>query len=317
MRRILITGAFGYVGGRVGRYLAEQGYQLRLGSRDATRRPPQWLGSGDIKATDFDSETSLKAACQDVDCIVHLANTNEAVSYADPELALRINGGGTIKLLRAASKSGVKRIIYFSTAHIYGAPLQGVISEETLPRPHHPYAITHRVAEDFVLTANRGGDLKGLVLRLSNSFGAPELGVDWALLVNDLCRQAVTRKTLVLRSAGLQRRDFIPLSDVGRAVEHLIELPWERCDDGLFNLGGENPMRIIDVAETVAECCEEVLGYAPSIVRPQADTDEKDIPLTYKIKKLRATGFDLRGNFDEEIKTTLRSCMVAFGEKIK
>lgn len=313
MRRILITGAFGYVGGRLGCYLAEQDYQLRLGSRDVSRQPPQWLGAGDIKATDFESDTSLEVACQDVDCIIHLANTNEAVSRADPELALKVNGGGAIKLLRAASVTGVKRVIYLSTAHIYGAPLQGVISEETLPCPRHPYAITHRVAEDFLLAANGGDKPKCIVLRLSNSYGVPELGVDWALLVNDLCRQAVTQKKLVLRSAGLQRRDFLTLSDVGRAVRHLIELPWEHCSDGLFNLGGENPMRILDVAERVAGRCEAALGFRPEVQRPHPFPGEKSLPLDYRIDKLKATGFTLRSNVDDEIDATLKYCLQSFG----
>lgn len=308
MSRILITGAFGYVGGRVGRYLAQQGYQLRLGSRNSARRPPDWLGSGNVVATNFDDDASLESACHGVDCVVHLANTNESVSRTDPGLALRVNGGGTIRLLQAASMAGVKRVIYLSTAHIYGAPLQGVISEETLPRPRHPYAITHRVAEDFVLAVNGEGKLKGLVLRLSNSFGAPELGADWVLLVNDLCRQAATQKKLVLRSAGLQRRDFVTLSDVGRAVRHCVELPWDRCGDGLFNLGGENPLRIIDLVEIIAQRCQVVLGFTPTIERPEPGPHDVSLSLEYRIDKFKATGFALENDVAGEIDATLRIC---------
>ena len=310
MNRILITGAFGYVGGRVGRHLAGQGYLLRLGSRDATRLAPKWLGSGDIVATNFDSDASLEVACQGMDCIVHLANTNESVSRSAPETALSVNGGGTIKLLRAASLAGVQRVIYLSTAHIYGSPLQGVISEQTLPRPRHPYAITHRVAEDFVLAGNAAEKPNGLVLRLSNSFGAPELGVDWALLVNDLCRQAVVQKKLVLRSSGMQRRDFLTLTDVGRAIRHLVELPWERCGDGLFNLGGENPMRILDMAQKVTDRCEVVLGFRPEMQYPAPSPGENSPELDYRIDKLKATGFSLSSTIDEEIDATLKFCHI-------
>jgi len=305
MKRILVTGAFGYVGGRVSRYLAGQGYRLRLGSRDANRQAPHWLGNGELATMDFDNDASLEAACREMDCIIHLANTNEAVSRTDPELALRVNGGGTIRLLRAAASCGVKRQVYFSTAHVYGAPLQGVIDEQTLPRPRHPYAITHRTAEDFVLAS---AQVHGVVLRLSNSFGAPELGADWVLLMNDLCRQAVTQKKLVLRSSGLQRRDFVTLGDVARAVEHFIELPQERCGDSLFNLGGENPSRIIDMAERIAGRCKAVLGFQPEIQRPAPAAGEQSAPLDYRMDRLKATGFALSADIDGEIDATLEYC---------
>jgi len=73
-----------------------------------------------------------------------------------------------------------------------------------VPRPVHPYAITHHAAEDFVLAAHDEKRLMGYVIRLSNGFGAPaHAGVDrWTLLVNDLCRQAVQTRQLILRSAG-------------------------------------------------------------------------------------------------------------------
>jgi UDP-glucose 4-epimerase len=68
------------------------------------------------------------------------------------------------------------------------------------------------------------------------------------VLVNDLCKQAVTKKSLTLCSSGTQKRDFITLQDVSRAALHFIGLPRELCRDGLFNLGGESSFRIIDMA---------------------------------------------------------------------
>jgi UDP-glucose 4-epimerase len=110
-----------------------------------------------------------------------------------------------------------------STTHVYG-PQVGRLEETTLPAPRHPYATSHRAAEDAVLAAS--GNFTAMVLRLSNGFGAPTHAQAncWTLLVNDLCRQAVTDCTLRLRSAGLQHRDFIPLADVTRIVDHMLHL---------------------------------------------------------------------------------------------
>ena len=240
--RVLITGGLGYVGGRIAEYLSrDNALFLSIGTRRDEIVVRDWIENGDVVQMDLASKNSLEDACAGVRHVIHLAGLNEIDSAKDPEKALAINGHGTLRLLRASEKAGVERFIYFSTAHVYGAPLEGRITEQTVPRPVHPYAITHRVAEDFVLAAHDSGSLTGIVLRLSNAFGAPNspYANRWTLIVNDLCRQAVRSGRLTLRSSGLQKRDFITLEDVGKAVAHFLRLQRSECGDGLFNLGGE------------------------------------------------------------------------------
>lgn len=314
---ILLTGGLGYVGGRVSRYLAESSScSLRIGVRQK-RSAPFWLKRGGDVVLDLLDDASLDAACRGVRSVIHFAGLNEIDSVRDPEQALLVNGLGSLKLLRAAVRSGVERFIYFSTAHVYGAPLAGTLTEKTLPRPSHPYAISHRTAEDFVLAARDCGEINGMVVRLSNAFGAPERPEvsRWTLLVNDLCRQAVMNKRLVLRSSGLQFRDFITLEDVGRAVQHLLSLSDIACGDGLFNLGGENSMLVVDIAYKVAERSERVLGFRPEVQRSLGDPGETPQPLDYRIDKLKATGFALLSNIDEEIDATLDVCRRSFASK--
>ena len=315
---VLITGGLGYVGGRVSKYLAgNTDYKIRITTRKNEAQIPEWLGNGEIIQTDLMSENDIKSACAGVRYIVHLAALNEIESSTNPQLALTVNGLGALNLLRTAEKVGVERFIYFSTAHVYGSPLQGILTEETLPRPIHPYAITHRTAEDFVLAAHDREALTGIVLRLSNGFGAPvQPDVNrWTLLVNDLCRQAVSTKTLKLQSAGYQKRDFVTLLDVSRAVSYFLNLPVEQCDNGLFNLGGECSLRIIDMAELVAERCSKVLGFNPEIIKPAPASKESSPVLDYRIEKLKSTGFALTNNVNAEIDATLLFCQNEFGPK--
>ncbi|HWR73336.1 MAG TPA: SDR family oxidoreductase, partial [Nitrospirota bacterium] len=265
--------------------------------------------------TDMTDVRSLDIACREVETVIHLAAMNEIDSAANPEQALLINGLGTLKLLQAAERAGVKRFIYFSTAHIYGAPLTGTITEKTLPRPVHPYAITHRVAEDFVLSAHDAGNMTGIVLRLSNAFGEPATPDinRWTLIGNDLCRQAVTTGSLVLRSSGVQQRDFIPLDDVSAAVIHLLDLPADECGDGIFNLGSGQSYSIMEFAERVQSRCTSMLGFTPPIKRPQPDPTERAEPLNYRSDKLKATGYAPGNGFDDEIDRTVRFCRETFG----
>jgi UDP-glucose 4-epimerase len=315
-RTILITGGTGYVGGRIVQHLAlNERYNLRIGTTHPERAGLGTFGNSTTVPLELSNPEQVNAACSDVETIIHLAALNEIDSAADPEKALLVNGIGTVKLLEAARKAGVRRFIYFSTAHVYGSPLQGRIDEAVMSRPIHPYAITHRVAEDFVLAAHDNKILTGIVVRLSNGFGAPaDANVNrWSLIVNDLCRQAVTAGKLELKSSGIQWRDFITLTDVSRAVQHLLELPADKVMDGLFNLGGESSLQIIQLTMRIAARCKEVLGFTPQIIRPEPRAGDVFPELDYRIDKIKSTGFSLLGNIDDEIDATLLICRDAFG----
>lgn len=310
---VLITGGLGYLGGRISKYLAENtNYNLRITTKQRDYQMPAWARQVEVVPMDLLSDDDIVTACKGIRAVIHLASVNEITSAADPELALTVNGLGTLRLLNAAKKQGVERFIYFSTAHVYGSPLQGIITEATLPRPTHPYAISHKVAEDFVLAARDRKELSGIVLRLSNGYGAPvSIDVDrWTLLVNDLCKQAVTKNKLLLRSSGLQKRDFISIYDVCRVVSHFLTLNEEKCGDGLFNVGGEETKKVIDIANIIAERCHNILGYKPEITRNMSA--EKTCDLSIVIDKLKSTGFNLRGDMLSEIDQTILFCKQRF-----
>lgn len=311
-RSILLTGGLGYVGGRVAEWLArDPGFEIFVTSRNpALTELPEWLSSDHCIKLDILNDDDIKNSCKNIDIIIHFAALNEIDSLNDPGRALLINGLGTQKLVISAETAGVTRFIYFSTAHIYCSPLEGTISETTIPRPVHPYAISHRTAEDFVLAANRKEIFQGIVLRLSNSIGAPiNAKVDrWSLIGNDLCRQAITTKEMRLKTSGIQERDFITLHDVARAVSHMIQLQDDAIGDGVFNLGGENSLSIIQLATKIQERCQKQLNFTPPIVRSATSSGKICVPLNYSIEKLKSTGFIPTGSLDKEIDNTLTFC---------
>lgn len=314
MRKVLITGGFGYLGGRLAQFLASQeGYEILLGSRRQTQSP-SWLPQAKVAQTCWDSPQGLQEVCSGVDCIVHLAGMNAQDCAADPAAAMKVNAVATVHLVQAAIRQKVKRFICMSTVHVYGSPLTGVITEETKPTPVHPYALSRQAGEDAVLASRQSGEIERIVIRLSNAYGAPaDEDVNcWMLLVNDLCRQAAISGILVLRSAGLQKRDFISLHDVVRAIDHFIALPVDKIGCGLFNLGGEATYSVIELAKLIAERCEAVLGYRPEIERPDSILGEGSPELNYRIDKLKETSFSLNGNIKKEIDATLEFCHKKF-----
>jgi len=312
--RILITGGFGLIGGRLGQYLQQVGHQVVLGSREVSE-PPDWLSEAEVVCTEWNNHTALRQVCGDVDAVVHAAGMNAQDCAADPVAALEFNGVATARLVKAASNRGVKRFIYISTGHVYASPLIGTVTEDTCPRNLHPYATTHRAGEDSILSVNRRGEMEGVVVRLSNGFGAPaHKNVNcWMLLVNDLCRQAVQTLKMVLYSNGLQQRNFVPLMDVGRAVRHLITLPSGDCGNGLFNLGGEASLSVWEMAQRIAQRCQIKLGFLPDIERAELRVNEYVEDLHYNCDKLLKTGYSLEGFIEDAIDETLLFCVKEWG----
>jgi UDP-glucose 4-epimerase len=313
--RILITGGFGYIGGRIAQHLAKiyrDENMLLFVKNDNTN--PGWVGGKKILTGDVLDISSLKAACKDVDVVIHLAALNEIDSAKNPLQALRVNGEGTLNLVNAAIANSVKRIIYFSTFHVYGLNAFGDVTENTVPLPVHPYAITHHVAEDFIRMADNKKEIEGIILRLSNGFGYPAHPQvnRWSLVVNNLCLQAVLTNKIILKSSGKQYRDFITLTDVSRCVGHILSADRSKLDNqnGIYNLGGEFSISILDMAKRIEERCEKILNIVPEIIVGKDANPKLETPVHYNIGKIKKTGFSLLSNVNEEIDKTLEFCSV-------
>ena len=257
---ILITGGLGYLGGRVADSLKKNFPEttIVLGTCRKIRDIPDWAESFKIIHLDICDSLSIEKAVVGSDTVVHLAALNEHESIKDIEAAWKTNALGTQALLSAANRKGVQRFVYFSTFHVYG-DYRETITENSPARPHHPYAATHRAAEDMIRFYQYYKNMDTLILRLSNGFGYPmDTGIDrWTLVFNDLCRQAITSGKMVLKSSGKQHRDFISLHDVSAAVEHFLFRVRGQWKDGLYNLGGDGSLSIVEAAKTIARVYEK------------------------------------------------------------
>jgi len=312
--KLLISGGRGYLGGRLAQFIASStSHEIILGTRRHTFSPC-WLPQAKVVQTQWEENEALERICSGIDVVIHLAGMNAQDCALNSTQALEFNGVVTSRLLNAAIKQDVKRFIYLSTAHVYGSPLVGVISEANCPLSLHPYATSHRAGEDVIRSAHQRKEIEGIVIRLSNSFGAPvHRDVNcWMLLVNDLCRQAVTTKKLVLKSSGMQTRDFITMTDVCRAITHLSELENYKLGDGLYNVGGAATLTILEMTKCVADRVSEVMGFRPEIVCEGHGRAEKAEPLDYRVDKITGTGFGLYGNFDDEIDRLITFCRECF-----
>ena len=308
LAKVLITGAGGYVGGRLVTTLSQEGVQASA----LVREPARWLS---IPQTVCDLCTvdaaQLAAACAGVDAVVHLAGEDEVVAARMPEVALAVTVLASERLAVACRTAGVPRIVYVSTVHVYGERMRpgATLEEDMRPEPRSAYAIS-RLASEHVAATLAAEAYELVILRLTNSVGAPaDAGVDrWSLVANDLARQGALEGRLALRSAGVQWRDFVALTDVCDAIVAACEPDGSRIPHGTYNLGSGRPVTVLELAGLVQDAFADRTGERPALHAPCPPPDPPG-PYHVSVAGLAAHGIVARRSLREAVQETVDFCL--------
>lgn len=294
--KILVTGASGYLGGRLYNYLKQQQNAPVIG----TKRK----GDKEFRTLDLLDESSFGPALESVDKIVHFAALNYQQCEQDPVLAQKVNVEQLRKFISVAKETGVKKFIYLSTVHVYGSPLEGLLREDGAVRPANHYARTHWEAEQVV----KESGVTPVIIRLSNAIGAP-VGPEvntWMLIANDLCRQVIKTKNLVLRSSGVQTRNFVGISTLCGAISHFLAQNELKFDT--YNFGSDHNLQVIQLVGLIQQAVERQLGYKPTIERPTPQLEEKPIRFDLCLDRLNSENIQLNQNLLSELEETVKFC---------
>lgn len=287
---ILITGGLGYVGGRLTTYFAK-GEGNRVFA--LTRGKSLLDKPNNVEILKNEDVLEKDALCQiPIDVVIHLASMNEHECVNFPQQAVDVNIKGTLDWLIWARKNNVGQFIFFSTAHVYGKPLAGNLDEKSEVLPQHPYAITHKAAEDYVLNFFQDHNLNTKIVRLSNSFGYPAFPTAnrWTLLINDICKNVVETRSFKMNSNRFQERDFISLKNVSSAVEKLVHYEIPKWDNRIFNLCSEESRTLFDIGTWVKGIAENYFQESIEFSYDPAK-DQSVAPLKLSNEKLQNTGW--------------------------
>lgn len=294
LKRVLITGASGFIGRRLIQFLLSTGnYEITASGRNLTSK--NIFDSNKVTIIDF-SIQNISECCKDVDIVIHLAAMDAKSCVKDPISAIDINIKNTKLLLDAAVRNSVDKFIYLSTVHVYGHDLSGKIDEKKIPRPLHPYSITHKSAEDFVIEKLSNNLINGIVIRLSNSYGYNDdmNSSSWDLVINDFCLKAITKKKIVIKSDAYIKRDFISMFNVVRGIEHCIKNDIK----GIFNLVSGETTSLIDMAKKIKELIYKETGEYINIYYNEPNSNGVK-SYVFSNKKISKTGFTLEKNDSE------------------
>ena len=185
---VLVTGGAGYIGSHTVRLLASQGRDvvvldsLELGDKSR-------LGSVPLFQGDINDERIIEKICRkhDITDVVHFAAYKAVGESMDQPLRYYNNNvAGTIALVRSLLSNGVNRIVFSSSAAVYGNPESVPVTEESALRPESVYAETKSVVERFLSSCDAIG-LRSVSLRYFNAAGASadaSIGEDWSMSQN-------------------------------------------------------------------------------------------------------------------------------------
>lgn len=263
--RVMVTGAFGFVGSAVVRHLAEAGHEvLALTSRPlGTELPP--LPVARVVHADVRDRAALRPAFAGVAAVCHLAAlTNGRESFTRPEQYLDVNARSTATLLdlldeHGASATGVPRFVLASTAAVYGTTEGHPVTEDAPTRPGNPYGESKLRAERSLLRRGAEGRVDGAVLRAFNVAGAVA-GVgdrdESRIIPKALAVTAGRAPELGMNGDGSAVRDFVHVADVAGAFGLAL---------AAGPLGG---VRTYNVGATAASMAEVVRAVEDHTGRP-------------------------------------------------
>jgi UDP-glucose 4-epimerase len=263
--RILITGASGYLAQAFALMLRELGEEVVLASRMQLPQEKKVAGCDEV-LIDFSNSDSILKALKGVDAVIHCAGLNSASSVENPNLAEEINAENT-RVLVERSIGQAKTFVYISTIHVYASELCGTITESSITSNQHPYATSHLHGEYHVQSNSRKFPAGAFNIRLANTFGIPiqKESSAWDLVINQLCKQAILERKLLLRSNPNTIRNFIPVSTATRNIFQLLKKFADTRDTNCFNVGSSTNLSLNQIVEIISNECQKLFGFQVSV----------------------------------------------------
>lgn len=265
---ILVTGAAGFIGSHLCEALLADGHRLigldnfdpfydpavKLANLDGVLNLPAFqLERGDIRDRQLLRQIFTR---QPVDAVVHLAaKAGVRPSILQPAEYFDVNVNGTLQVLESMAEARVNRLVFISSSSVYGNQAKTPFSEtDDVSHPISPYAASKRSGELLAYTYHHLYGMDMACLRLFTVYG-PRQRPD--LAIHKFAQLALENRPIPLYGDGKTRRDYTFVADVVRGIQQLLALPAWGYE--IFNLGGGNPVSLLDMVRALEHALERPL----------------------------------------------------------
>jgi len=276
-RKILITGAAGFIGSHLTETLVSAGASVRVFIRYTSRNdlgllnqlPPQVLSNVEIVAGDLRDPQAIRKAVDGCQVVFHLgALISIPYSYQHPYEVAETNFMGTLNVLAASLEKGVERVVHTSTSEVYGTAQQVPISETHPLRGQSPYSASKIGADKLAESFYCAYDLPVVTVRPFNTYGPRQSA---RAVIPTVITQALTQKTMHLGNMDTTR-DFTFVSDTVNGFIKAAEAEKGGVVGKTFNLGTGQEIRIGDLTQLILSKVglPVEIKTDPNRLRPQA-----------------------------------------------
>ncbi|MEW6094025.1 MAG: SDR family oxidoreductase [Chloroflexota bacterium] len=266
--RVLVTGGAGFIGSHLVEELLQRGDSVRVLDNFSTGRRENlesFQGDLGIIEADLRDAEQVKQAVKGVDLVFHLAAfISVPESMQDPETCFSVNVGGTVGLLEASRRAGVRKVVLASSTAVYGDTDVFPTTEDTPLHPLSPYAVSKQVNELYTRLYSRTFGLPVIALRFFNVYGPRQRpDSDYAAAIPIFVNRLVSGQPIDIYGDGKQSRDFVYVKDVVRA--NLLAAESEAAGEA-YNVCSGKETTLLDLLEELSEvspCQPEVRFEAP------------------------------------------------------
>jgi UDP-glucose 4-epimerase len=228
-KTVFITGGAGFIGMHVVPMLLDRGYNVRIfdnmfrGDREEVAK---LTATGRVELIDQDVRYggAVHQAMKGCESVIHFAAVSINKSQADPYESIDINMVGNHNVFAAAADHGVRRLVFASSASVYGDPEKIPMHEDDPLHPLTPYCISKRAGEDLLGFYQRRAALSWLALRFFNVYGeGQKTTAYYTSVINHFVNRLQRGEAPVIDGKGEQSMDFIHVHDIARATVLALE----------------------------------------------------------------------------------------------
>ena len=255
MRKVLITGADGFIGSHLCEMMVAKGYHVKALAQYNSFNNWGWLENVNCKKDieiltgDIRDPYFCKTISKDVDVIFHLAALIAIpFSYVAPDSYLETNIKGTLNICQAAKENGISKLIHTSTSEVYGTAQYVPIDEKHPLQPQSPYSASKIAADSMVMSFYNSFDLPVTVARPFNTYGPRQSA---RAIIPTIITQIASGKKEIKLGDTSPTRDFNYVEDCCRGFIMLAES--NKTIGEIINIGSNSEISIAETVKLIKE----------------------------------------------------------------